>query len=487
MSMNLTTRLALPFAFLAVLVALAFGSLMVIESRLQAAERWSADLISVQKDAASVTVAVQNGILLLNDAPMIQAALIANEVDTRLRGWQASQPDAAALLQRFQDFYAGVVSINAVFLENRVADGKKILGRVAELQNAMAQDIARNQAQADATRERLAWTARSFMLGTLGILIAVIASLVVFVRKRIVQPVLLLDQRLSDISKGAGDLTATLPGSQIPEIDDISQSFNRLMASLREQFRQIRDAAQSVGSASTEIASGNLDLSQRTEQAATHLQETTKLLESLLAQVQSSNTVADGAKQMASDAAQVAGRAGTVVAQVVSTMEEINASSKRIADIIQVIDGIAFQTNILALNAAVEAARAGEQGRGFAVVASEVRALAGRSAAAAKEIRELIEVSVGRIETGSALVNTAGQTMNEVVGAVSQVSDNILEVASTTAEQQHQITLLSDSMGTVDQMTQQNAALVEQSSAAADSLRQQAEKLNQIVGRFRLD
>jgi methyl-accepting chemotaxis protein len=240
---------------------------------------------------------------------------------------------------------------------------------------------------------------------------------------------------------------------------------------LQQAMAQVQTSASSVHLASDEIANGNQDLSSRTEQAASSLQQTASAVEHLTATVRHSADSARQANQLASSAAQVAQRGGSVVSQVVSTMEEINQSSKKIADIIGVIDGIAFQTNILALNAAVEAARAGEQGRGFAVVASEVRSLAQRSAEAAKEIKALIGTSVDKVETGSKLVADAGSTMNEIVASVQRVSDMIGEITAAS----------------FDQMTQQNAALVEQSAAAAESLKDQAARLAQVVGGFRVD
>ncbi|HSV53510.1 MAG TPA: methyl-accepting chemotaxis protein, partial [Burkholderiaceae bacterium] len=231
---------------------------------------------------------------------------------------------------------------------------------------------------------------------------------------------------------------------------------------------------------------GNTDLSHRTEQTAANLQTTASSMEQLTGTVQQTSNSAHTANQLASSATEVASRGGKVVSEVVSTMDDINASSKKISDIIGVIDGIAFQTNILALNAAVEAARAGEQGRGFAVVASEVRSLAGRSAAAAKEIKELISASVDKVEGGTRLVAQAGQTMTEIVGSVQRVSDIIGEIRAATSEQSQGIAQVNTAVAQLDQMTQQNSALVEQSAAAADSLKDQAVRLAEAVQVFKL-
>ena len=248
----------------------------------------------------------------------------------------------------------------------------------------------------------------------------------------------------------------------------------------------VRVSAESITTATSEIASGNLDLSQRTENAASSLQQTASSMEQLTATVRHSADSAVQAKELAASAAQVAQRGGAVVSQVVTTMNDINGSSKKIADIIGTIDGIAFQTNILALNAAVEAARAGEQGRGFAVVASEVRSLAQRSAEAAREIKSLIGASVDRVEAGTRLVADAGQTMSEIVSSVQRVADIIGEISAATGEQSSGIGLVNVAVADLDHSTQQNAALVEESAAAASSLKDQATRLASLVASFRL-
>jgi methyl-accepting chemotaxis protein len=256
---------------------------------------------------------------------------------------------------------------------------------------------------------------------------------------------------------------------------------------LAQVVGDVRGNAEGVASASAEIARGNSDLSSRTEQQASALQVTAASMAQLGSTVKQNADNARQAKQLAVDASSVAVRGGEVVGQVVATMKGINDSSKRIADIIGVIDGIAFQTNILALNAAVEAARAGEQGRGFAVVASEVRSLAGRSADAAKEIKGLIGTSVDRVEQGTALVDQAGSTMTDVVASIKRLADIVGEISSASTEQSAGMAQVGEAIGQMDEATQQNAALVEQSAAAAESLRQQAQQLVQAVAVFRLD
>jgi len=283
-----------------------------------------------------------------------------------------------------------------------------------------------------------------------------------------------------------GDLSQTVHSARGDELGELLRSLGRMQESLRGLVGQVRASSDSIGTASAEIATGNQDLSARTEQCASNLQETAASMEQITGTVNQSADSARQANQLAASAADVAQRGGAVVAQVVATMDEINGSSKKIADIIGVIDGIAFQTNILALNAAVEAARAGEQGRGFAVVASEVRSLAQRSADAAKEIKGLIGTSVDKVATGTRLVADAGQTMDEIVSSVQRVSDIIGEITAAATEQSSGIGQVNTAVSQLDQMTQQNAALVEESAAAAESLRDQAQRLSGVVASFRL-
>ncbi len=259
-----------------------------------------------------------------------------------------------------------------------------------------------------------------------------------------------------------------------------------MIASLRRMIEQVHVSTESIRTAADEIAVGNLDLSQRTEETASNLQETAASLEQITGTVRQTADSARTANQLATTASDVAARGGGVVEEVVSTMGEINESSRRIADIIGTIDGIAFQTNILALNAAVEAARAGEQGRGFAVVASEVRSLAQRSADAAKEIKALIGTSVERVEAGSRLVQDAGESMREIVVSVQRVTDVIGEITAAANEQSSGIDQINVAVTQLDQMTQQNAALVEESAAAAESLKHQAVNLADVVGVFQV-
>ncbi len=283
-----------------------------------------------------------------------------------------------------------------------------------------------------------------------------------------------------------GDLTVRVAVDRGDEFGEMMRAIAHMQGQLVHLVSDVRKGTSNIEVASEEIASGNNDLSARTEQASSNLQMTASSMDALTSTVKQSAESARQANRLAESATHVAQRGGEVVNQVVATMNDINSSSRKISDIISVIDGIAFQTNILALNAAVEAARAGEQGRGFAVVASEVRSLAGRSADAAKEIKTLINNSVEKVEGGSQLVAQAGQTMSEIVTSVQRVTDIIGEITAASAEQADGIAQVNSSIGELDQMTQQNAALVEQAAAASSSMREQAHRLAQVVAAFKL-
>ncbi|MGC6389394.1 methyl-accepting chemotaxis protein [Ewingella sp. S1.OA.A_B6] len=295
-----------------------------------------------------------------------------------------------------------------------------------------------------------------------------------------------LNKNISQLSVGGADLTQRLPQSRSPEFDAVNRSFNNFLDFLQSILKQVGDSTLAIASASRQIASGNLDLSARTEEQASSIEQTAASMEQLTSTVKQNAGNAEGANQLARDASAVAEKGTRVVRQVVETMGSINGSSKKIVDIISVIDGIAFQTNILALNAAVEAARAGEQGRGFAVVASEVRSLAQRSATSAREIKKLIEDSVANITTGSQLVATAGNTMDELVVGVNNVATLMSEIMSSSQEQSLGIEQVNIAITQLDNTTQQNAALVEQVSAAAQAMQEQTLQLETVVAGFKL-
>jgi len=284
-----------------------------------------------------------------------------------------------------------------------------------------------------------------------------------------------------------GDLTVSIEARSSDETGQLLAALANTSAQLRGIVKSIKEATESIGTASQQIATGNTDLSQRTEEQASSLQETASSMEELTSTVRQTAQNAEQANQLATSASEVAARGGGVVSQVVQTMGAITESSQRIAAIIGVIDGIAFQTNILALNAAVEAARAGDQGRGFAVVASEVRSLAQKSAAAAKEIKQLITDSTGKVDEGAKLVDEAGRTMDEVVQSVRRVNENMAMISQASQQQSAGIEQVNTAVAQMDQVTQQNAALVEEAAAAAQSMHAQAERLAAAVAVFKVD
>ena len=322
------------------------------------------------------------------------------------------------------------------------------------------------------------------LLGLLSaaVVLALAVALAAMLVRSITRPLTHAVQVAQAIS--AGDLTQQVHVDRKDEFGQLLQAQADMAQRLRELVGQVRSGVDSVSTASMQIATGNQDLSARTEQTASNLQETAASMEELTSTVAQSAETARQANQLAATAADAATRGGDVMGQVVHSMEQISESSRKISDIIGVIDGIAFQTNILALNAAVEAARAGVQGRGFAVVATEVRSLAGRSAEAAKEIKALIGASVSTVEAGSAQVGQAGEAMHEIVSSVQRVSGLIGEITSSATEQRDGINQVNQAVGNLDQMTQQNAALVEESAAAAAALRDQAQRLAEVVSVF---
>ncbi len=320
-----------------------------------------------------------------------------------------------------------------------------------------------------------------------GVVVAVLSVLIcAAVVAAALAPLVRLEKAMQDVGSGDGDLTKRLAVQGSDELARIAQAFNDFVGKIQSTLKVIRDTSDSVNGAAREIATGNQDLSSRTEQAASNLEETASTMEEMTSAVTQAAQTATTANQIAAGAAQAALKGGEVVSRVVGSMEEITHSSRKINDIISVIDGIAFQTNILALNAAVEAARAGEQGRGFAVVAGEVRTLAQRSAEAAKEIKVLIEGSVHAVEAGSGLVHQTGEAMSDIVNQVQRVAQMMQDIALTTQEQTQGISQVGSAVMNLDQMTQQNAALVEQSAAAAASLSEQANHLAATVAQFKI-
>jgi methyl-accepting chemotaxis protein len=428
-----------------------------------------------QIDATTATISeIQKELESLADSEAEKAAM-ARIADTR-KSYIAARNEASKLKTE------GQAEASAAALQS------KMLPAIATYLEAQAEFVKLQQQRSDSLRQqagaermRTVWIVALVM----GLIVVALGVATAYLVRAIAGPLRALVDEAERI--GRGDLGARALASRADEIGDVQRALSGMREALARALSEVRHSADSIQTASAEIASGNTDLSARTEQTASNLQQTASSMSQLTGAVRQSAEAASTANQLASSAAQVAQRGGAVVGQVVSTMDEINASSKKIADIIGTIDGIAFQTNILALNAAVEAARAGEQGRGFAVVAGEVRSLAQRSAEAAREIKALIGNSVEKVEGGTRLVQDAGSTMTEIVASVKRVADIIAEIGASAAEQSQGIGTVNGAVTELDQMTQQNAALVEQSAAAAESLKDQAQRLSQVVGAFRLD
>ncbi len=357
---------------------------------------------------------------------------------------------------------------------------EKVEANLVAIAQSVDQKIQASQQAFNSSMQRMLL----LFVGVLALVLVLVVPLTLLNSHSIIAPV--RQARDLALAIADGDLSQTVDGTGQDEAAELQRALVKMQAALAAMVSDVRRASASILGASSEVASGNLDLSSRTEQAASNLQQTAASMQQLTHSVQQSAEASRQASTLAGSASSVAERGGAVVAQVVSTMDEINQSSKRIADIIGTIDSIAFQTNILALNAAVEAARAGEQGRGFAVVASEVRSLAQRSAEAAREIKTLIGSSVDKVETGARLVQDAGSTMGDIVSSVRRVRNIIEEITGAAAEQSDGIGQINSAVGALDAMTQQNAALVEQGAAAAESLKDQAERLTGTVARFRL-
>jgi methyl-accepting chemotaxis protein len=418
----------------------------------------------------------------------------------QLKKLQEGTPDdSTALAKRMETelgAYATAMAPVIKQLENSGYDSatvaNRVMGRAKEAIGAAEKTVVELQkalgaegAQAEAERQTMTRQTITLFAVALGIAILIVVPATLVNMQSICRPMTEAQALAASIARG--DLTNQITLSGRDESTQLMQALSNMQESLRALVGQVRNSTDSISTASAEIATGNQDLSARTEQTASNLQQAASSMEQLTGTVKQSADSARQANQLASSAAEVAARGGSVVSQVVTTMDEINASSKKISDIIGVIDGIAFQTNILALNAAVEAARAGEQGRGFAVVAGEVRSLAQRSAQAAREIKALIGASVEKVDSGSRLVADAGKTMQEIVGSVQRVSDIIGEITAASSEQSDGIGQVNTAVTQLDQMTQQNAALVEESAAAAESLRDQAQRLASVVATFRLD
>jgi methyl-accepting chemotaxis protein len=424
-------------------------------------------------DRANATL--QEVQLTLGKAFDADAAFKGN-LDARLKATQTEVAEFTKLMRQKVIFAENLDHSSAEFFKSatNVIDGVFALMREAD------------QATEAALRQRKTHDLQvgALVLGVMTLLLVAGLWIGVAVARSIIRSS--VDAKDAAVRIAAGDLTVPVVAHSRDEMGQLLSAMQAMQASLTDTVGAVRRNAESVATASAQIAQGNQDLSQRTEQQASALQETAASMEELGSTVLHNAENARQANSLASGASEIAVKGGDVVSQVVGTMKGINDSSKKIADIIGVIDGIAFQTNILALNAAVEAARAGEQGRGFAVVAGEVRSLAQRSAEAAREIKALINASVEQVEQGTTLVDQAGRTMQEIVSAINRVSSIMGEINSATAEQSSGVAQVGQAVSQMDHNTQQNAALVEESAAAAESLRGQAEQLVQAVAVFRL-
>jgi methyl-accepting chemotaxis protein I, serine sensor receptor len=398
---------------------------------------------------------------------------------------QEASAKREALQQAMEAFYA-IVSAND---QSKIIDGAK---RLQATYNELAvADDALRKFQFESAKQGFDSAQSTYstfrVISLAGIVAGVLAALFSYftLRGAIARPLADALGHFDAIS--SGDLRRPVVPTSRDEMGQLIEGIGKMQRSLTATVRAVRAGSESIATATRQIAAGNTDLSSRTEEQASALQETASSMEELTGTVKQNADNARQASALAANASDIANKGSAVVGQVVGTMGDINQSSAKIADIIAIIEGIAFQTNILALNAAVEAARAGEEGRGFAVVAGEVRSLAQRSSAAAKEIKELIDTSVERVQAGSALVDEAGRTMTEIIGAVQRVTDIMGEIAAASEEQSSGIDQVARAVTQMDEVTQQNAALVEEAAAAASSLEDQAAKLRTTVSVFQVD
>ena len=430
-------------------------------------ERWQASVASTKQTLASVLEAATE-----HERPLATEAL------ARIDGYTA---DTKRVIGQVED---GAYD-NARTADKMLARAKTQMAGVEAMVGKLSTALDEDAAAARKAREAAAQQALMLNIAVLCLAGLIVVPFTLMNMVSICKPLDTARELAAAIA--AGDLSRHVEVHGRDETAAMMDALNAMQDALQRMVGQVRMSTDSINTASVEIATGNHDLSQRTEQTAANLQQAASSMEQLTGTVKQSADSARQANQLAASAAGVAARGREVVSQVVCTMNDINTSSKKISDIIGVIDGIAFQTNILALNAAVEAARAGEQGRGFAVVAGEVRSLAQSSAEAAKEIKSLIGASVEKVDSGSRLVADAGTTMQDIVSSVQRVTDIIGEITAASSEQSDGIGQVNQSVVQLDQMTQQNAALVEESAAAAESLKEQSVRLTELMGMFKLN
>jgi len=502
-------RLGLGFGLMALLIAVSLGvaiqrlhqmneakdQVLAFERRAAAAEAWMKNTDLNANRALAIAKSGYNEAVVRHFDPLVKATTATiNEIQKGI--------EASVSSERGKALMAGIAGVrkdyiakrNQVFEQLKGGDlegglkkiDSEMLPAVTAYVKALEDFVDYQRQQARLQEEQAAGDkafAQTLLIAMLVVCVAVAAGAGWLITRSVTTPLQVARHNTEAIAQG--DLTQPLRAEGSDELAEMLRSLEQMQQRLRGVVGEIRAGTEGISTASREVAVGSQDLSQRTEEAASNLQQTASSLEEINATARQAAQSAAQANQLAGSAAEVARRGGDVVHQVVQTMGDINTSSRRIADIIGTIDGIAFQTNILALNAAVEAARAGEQGRGFAVVAGEVRLLAGRSAEAAKEIKSLITASVEKVDAGSRLVDDAGSTMQEIVASVQRVTDIIGEITAATGEQSTGIGLVSDAITQLDQVTQQNAALVEESAAAAESLSDQARRVAESVSVFR--
>ncbi len=491
---------------LVAVVGLAYRAMSQQQQAMQAlgTEQFAANLLAMQARAEaaeshSSTYRLMTWIANLDAAKLkveqdkiaSQLTAVARLLDTLAtgadEGKRASLAATSATLKKYRKLVDDAIDLSSVDVNTGAAAMQSADAQYRILAKQLDEQVARENLGVETATDTAAAQAQRttvvlVIVGTLAATAIVLLSL--WIARRIVQPI--ADAVDAAEHMAGGDLTVALQVRGNDETAQLLQALTGMKQRLAALVGEVRGNAEAVATASAQIASGNNDLSVRTEQQASSLQQTAASMEELGSTVRQNADNAQQANQLAMGATEVAVKGGAVVGRVVDTMKDINDSSKKIADIIGVIDAIAFQTNILALNAAVEAARAGEQGRGFAVVAGEVRNLAQRSAQAAKEIKALINASVERVEQGTALVDQAGSTMDEVVSAIRRVTDIVGEISTASTEQSAGVAQVGEAVSRMDQGTQQNAALVEQSAAAAESLKGQAQQLVQAVAVFKL-
>jgi len=512
---DLKIRTRLAFAF-GLVVVLSLASAGIALNKLSGVQHNLEDVVkdnnvkirmnNEMSEAVHIVARVARTVVLLEDKAEMEREVdkIARARDNYARNWQALQKfptsetgkaNRAKIEQAAEVARPLNTKVMELGLANKGSEATALLMKEAgpatsKWQDAIDQNIAYQEAQNEKQYEAAVADyehARSLLIGTSVLSVALAVLLGWLITRSIVRQLGAEPGEATTLAQcvAAGDLSVRIDLRQ-GDTSSLMAQLNAMQGSLAKVVSTVRQNSESVATASAQIAQGNNDLSSRTEEQASALEETAASMEQLSSTVKQNADSAKQANQLALGASTVAIKGGEVVGQVVTTMKGINDSSKKIADIISVIDGIAFQTNILALNAAVEAARAGEQGRGFAVVASEVRNLAQRSAEAAKEIKTLITASVERVEQGTALVDQAGTTMTEIVGSIKRVTDIMGEISAASAEQSAGVAQVGEAVSQMDQATQQNAALVEESAAAAESLKQQAQQLVQTVAVFKL-